>query len=317
MVKIAVLDDYQNVALKAADWSVLPAEAQVTTFNDHVADPAKLIERLRDFEIVCVMRERTPLPRAIIEALPKLKLIVTTGLRNFSIDVKAAQERGVIVCGTTGVGHPTAELTWALILGLMRHIHTDHQAMREGGWQTRLGRGLKGRTLGLVGLGNLGGRVARIGVAFGMQVLAWSENLSNGRAGEVGAQHVGKEELLAKSDVVSIHLVLSQRSRGLIGAKDLALMKNDAYLVNTSRGPIVDEKALVEALQSGRIGGAGLDVYDVEPLPKDHPFRRLPNVLLTPHVGYVTDDNYAVFYRETVEDVKAFLDGKPLRVIAP
>lgn len=315
MTRIAVLDDYQNVAQKMADWSVLPKSAQVTVFNDHIADTGKLVERLRDFEIVCVMRERTPLPRAVIDNLPKLKLIVTTGMRNFSIDVKAAHERGVMVCGTTGVGHPTAELTWALILGLMRHIHTDAQAMREGGWQTRVGRGLKGRTLGLIGLGNLGGRVARIGVAFGMNVLAWSQNLTHGRAGEVGAQFASKEEVLRQSDVVSIHLVLSERSRGLIGASDLALMKRDAYLVNTSRGPIVDEAALVEALQHNRIGGAGLDVYNVEPLPKDHPLRRLPNVLLTPHVGYVTDDNYAVFYREVVEDLKGFLEGKPVRVL--
>jgi len=317
MVKIAVLDDYQNVALKAADWSVLPKDAQVTVFDDHVADSAKLVERLRDFDIVCAMRERTPLPRAVIEALPKLKLIVTTGMRNASIDVKAAHARGVPVCGTTGVGHPTAELTWALILGLARHIPLDAQAMREGGWQTRIGYGLKRRTLGLIGLGNLGGRVARIGVAFGMNVLAWSENLTRGRAGEVGAQYVSKEELLRQSDIVSIHMVLSDRSRGLIGREELALMKRDAYLINTSRGPIVDEAALIEALQAGRIGGAGLDVYNVEPLPSNHPLRSLPNVLLTPHVGYVTDDNYAVFYRETVEDVKAFLDGKPMRVIEP
>ncbi|MGE0152256.1 MAG: D-2-hydroxyacid dehydrogenase family protein [Reyranellaceae bacterium] len=317
MVKVAVLDDYQNVALKMADWSVLPKDARVTVFNDHVADRAKVIERLRDFDVLCVMRERTPLPRAIIEALPKLKLIVTTGMRNFSIDMKAAQERGVAVCGTGGVGHPTAELTWALILGFMRNIHVDGQAMREGGWQTRLGRGLKGRTLGLVGLGNLGGRVARIGVAFGMNVLAWSQNLTHGRAGEVGAQFSGKEELLRQSDIVSIHLVLSDRSRGLIGRQELALMKQDAVLVNTSRGPIVDEPALIDALQNRRIGGAALDVYDVEPLPRDHPFRHMPNVLLTPHVGYVTDDNYAVLYRETVEDVKAFLEGKPVRVLQP
>jgi phosphoglycerate dehydrogenase-like enzyme len=221
------------------------------------------------------------------------------------------------VCGTGGVGHPTAELTWALILGWMRNIHYDSPGMREGAWQTKVGYGLKGRTLGLIGLGNLGGRVARIGVAFGMNVLAWSQNLTHGRAGEVGAQFATKEKVLSESDIISIHLVLSDRSRGLIGAPEFALMKPTALLVNTSRGPIVDEAAMLDALQNKRIGGAALDVYHTEPLPKDHRLRRLPNVLLTPHVGYVTDDNYAVFYRETMEDVKGFLEGKPVRVLQP
>jgi phosphoglycerate dehydrogenase-like enzyme len=300
MTRIAVLDDYQNVALTSADWSGLPKDAQITVFNDQIADKGRLVERLKDFDIVCVMRERTPLPRAVLEGLPKLKLIVTTGMRNFSIDTKYAAERGIMVCGTGGVGHPTAELTWALILGWMRNIHYDSPGMREGAWQTKVGYGLKGRTLGLVGLGNLGGRVARIGVAFGMNVLAWSQNLTHGRAGEVGAQFATKEKVLSESDIISIHLVLSDRSRGLIGAPEFALMKPTALLVNTSRGPIVDEAAMLDALQNKRIGGAALDVYHTEPLPKDHRLRRLPNVLLTPHVGYVTDDNYAVFYRETM-----------------
>lgn len=317
MARIAVLNDYQNVALKAADWSVLPKEAQVTVFNDHIADEARLVERLRDFEIVCIMRERTPLPRSLIEKLPKLKLIVTTGMRNFSIDMKAAHERGIMVCGTGGVGHPTAELTWGLILSLARHIHSDSQGVREGRWQTTVGRGLKNRVLGLVGLGNLGGRVARIGVAFGMQVIAWSENLTAGRANEVGARLVTKEDLMREADFISIHMVLSQRSRGLIGAKELALMKPTSYLINTSRGPIVDEAALIDVLQKKKIAGAGVDVFEFEPPASDHPLRHLPNALVTPHVGYVTDDNYAVFYREVVEDLKAWFDGKPIRVLEP
>lgn len=317
MAKIAVLDDYQDVARRATDWSVLPKGADVTFFHDHIADHAKLIGRLRDFDVVCVMRERTPLPRNVIEALPKLKLIVTTGMRNFSVDTRAAAERGITVCGTGGVGHPTAELTWALILGLARHLHTDSRAMREGGWQTKVGRGLKNRVLGLVGLGGLGGRVARIGNAFGMQVIAWSQNLTQGRASEVGARLVAKDDLLREADFVSIHLVLSERTRGLIGKRELGLMQPTAYLINTSRGPIVDEAALVEALEAGRIAGAGLDVYATEPLPKDHRLRSLPNAFLTPHVGYVTDDNYAVFYREVVEDVKGWLEGKPVRVLQP
>ena len=222
-----------------------------------------------------------------------------------------------MVCGTNGVGHPTAELTWALILGLMRNIGSESAAMRQGKWQTTVGRSLKGSTLGVIGLGKLGGQVARIAGAFGMEVIAWSENLTARRAAEVGARLVDKETLLREADVVTIHLVLSARSRGLIGKAELALMKRDAYIVNTSRGPIIDEAALIEALKAGRIGGAGLDVYAVEPLPADHVLRSLPNVLLTPHLGYVTDDTYAVFYRETAESVKAWLDGKPVRVIEP
>jgi len=317
MVRIAVLDDYQNVALKSADWSVLPANAEVRVFNDHVADQAMLIERLRDFEVVCAMRERTPLTGDIIAALPKLKLIVTTGLRNASIDVKAAGARGVMVCGTNGVGHPTAELTWALILGLMRHIGSESATMRQGRWQSTVGRSVKGKVLGVIGLGKLGAQVARIGGAFGMEVIAWSENLTARRAAEVGARLVDKETLLREADVVTIHLVLSGRSRGLISGTEFGLMKPDACIVNTSRGPIIDEAALVETLKAGRIGGAGLDVYDVEPLPANHALRGLPNVLLTPHLGYVTDDTYAVFYRETVGAVKAWLDGVPVRVIEP
>ncbi len=317
MTRIAVLDDFQGVALKAADWSVLPAEAKVTVFNDHIADQTKLIERLRDFEVVCVMRERTPLNRQTIEALPKLKLIVTPGMRNASIDIKAASERGVMVCGTASLGHPTAELTWGLILSLMRHIHTESQAMRQGKWQTTVGGSLKGKVLGMVGLGNLGSQVARIGAAFGMQVIGWSENLTARRAAEVGARLVTKQDLLREADIVTIHLVLSPRTRDLIGAAELALMKPTAYLVNTSRGPIVNEAALIAALEKKQIAGAGLDVYDVEPVPADHKFRTLPNLLATPHLGYVTDDTYNVFYREIVEDVKAWLDGKPVRVLQP
>lgn len=317
MVKIAVLDDYQNVALRSADWSVLSKDAQVTVFNDHVADRTKLIERLSDFDVVCAMRERTPLSGDIIAALPKLKLIVTTGMRNASIDVKSAQARGVTVCGTGGVGHPTAELTWGLILALSRNIASEAAAMRQGGWQTTIGKSLKGSKLGVIGLGKLGAQVARIGLAFGMEVIAWSENLTARRAAEVGARLVDKQTLLSEADFVTIHLVLSARSRGLIGAADLAQMKKTAFLVNTSRGPIIDEAALIAALKVGTIAGVGLDVYDVEPLPAGHTLRGLPNAVLTPHLGYVTDDTYAVFYGETVEAVRAWLDGSPVRVIEP
>ena len=315
MVRIAVLDDYQNVALQMADWTVLGKDAEIVVFNDHVADPAQSIERLRDFDVVCLMRERTPMPRSTLEALPKLKLLVTTAMRNASVDLAAAAERGITVCGTGGVGHPTAELTWGLILALMRSIPFESQAMRDGGWQTTLGRSLKGKTLGLIGLGTLGGQVARIGVAFGMEVLAWSQNLTARRAAEVGARLAPLDELLIQADVVSIHVVLSGRTRGLLGAPELARMKPTAYLVNTSRGPIVDETALIDALENRRIAGAGIDVYGTEPLPATHRLRRLPNALLTPHLGYVTDDTYAVFYRDTVEDIRAWLDGKPIRVI--
>jgi phosphoglycerate dehydrogenase-like enzyme len=317
MPRIAVLDDYQDVALRVADWKSLPAECEVTVFRDHLADLDALASRLAPFEIVVVMRERTPFPHALLERLPALRLLVTTGMRNSSIDVKAAADRNVLVCGTAGLPYPTAELAWGLILSLFRQIPMEDRATREGKWQTTLGLGLNGKTLGVLGLGTLGARVARVGRAFEMEVLAWSQNLTAERAAEVGATLVPKDELLTRADVVSIHLVLGERTRGLLGARELGLMKKTAFLVNTSRGPIVDETALVEMLHSGRIAGAGIDVYGEEPLPMNHPLRRAPNTILTPHLGYVTEETYRVFYGGAVEDIAAWMKGEPIRVLKP
>src|SRR5215813_10866005 len=315
MARVAILDDYQNVARRMADWASLPAGTEVVVFPDHLSGTDAVAKRLADFDAVVAMRERTPFPHALLERLPKLKLLVTTGMRNASIDVAAAVERGITVCGTSGLPYPTAELTWGLILALARHIPTEDRATREGRWQVSCGLGLNGKTLGVIGLGGLGSRVAKIGSAFEMEVIAWSQNLTAARAAEVGAKLVTKDELLSRSDVVSIHLVLGDRSRGLLGAAELARMKRTSYLINTSRGPIVDEAALVVALRQGTIAGAGLDVFDDEPLPLDHPLRSLPNTVLTPHLGYVTRETYLSFYGQMVEDIRAFLDGRPLRVI--
>jgi phosphoglycerate dehydrogenase-like enzyme len=314
--RCAILDDYQKVALKLADWSAVAQDLDIEVFSAPMADQRRTVEALRDAEIVCLMRERTPFPRAVIEALPKLKLIVTTGMRNAAIDVAAAQERGVVVCGTSTAHHPTAELAFGLMLDLARKISFEDGQLRMGvPWQTTIGVDLVGKTLGVLGLGKLGSRVARYAQAFEMSVLAWSQNLTEARCQELGVGYAGKEELLRRSDFVSIHLVLSARTRGLIGAAELALMKPTAFLINTSRGPIVDENALIEALQDRRIAGAGIDVYDVEPLSVAHPLRGLPNAVLTPHLGYVTEDNYRILYRETVEDIRAWLDGKPIRLL--
>jgi phosphoglycerate dehydrogenase-like enzyme len=317
MTRVAILDDYQNVALEMADWSRLPGEVELVVFNDHLADMAEVAARLRDFEIVCAMRERTPFPRQLIERLPKLKLLITSGARNASIDVKAAAEHGVTVSGTGSVGHATAELTWGLILALLRHIPQEYRSVTEGGWMSTVGNDLGGKTLGLIGLGRLGARVAAVGKAFDVRIVAWSQNLTPERAAGAGAERVELDELLAQSDIVSIHLVLSQRTRGLLGRAELAKMKPTAILVNTSRGPIVDEEALVEALSSGQLRAAGVDVFGEEPLPREHPLRRLPNALLTPHIGYVTEESYRRFYGDMVENIQAFLDGKPIRVIVP
>jgi len=317
MARVALLDDYQGVALRMADWKSLPAGTEVVAFPDHLADEGALAARLADFEVIMAMRERTPFTRSLLERLPKLRLLITAGMRNASIDMKAAADRGVTVCGTAGLPYPTAELAWGLILGLMRRIPSEDRATREGHWQVSLGLGLNGKTLGVLGLGTLGSRVARVGRAFEMDVLAWSANLTGERAAEVGAMLVPKDELLARSDIVSIHLVLGDRTRGLIGARELGLMKRSAYLVNTSRGPIVDEAALVRALREGTIAGAGLDVFDTEPLPKDHPFRSLPNTVIAPHLGYVTEETYRIFYGHALEDVQAYLRGEPVRVLRP
>jgi len=317
VARVALLDDYQGVALSMADWKSLPTATEVVVFKDHLADEDALAARLADFDIIMALRERTLFPRTLLERLPKLKLLITAGMRNASIDMKAAAERGVLVCGTSGLPYPTAELAWGLILSLVRRIPAEDRATREGRWQTNLGLGLNGKTLGVLGLGTLGSRVARVGRALEMKVLAWSQNLTAERAAAEDAMLVAKDDLLARSDFVSIHLVLSERTRGLVGARELGLMKRSAYLVNTSRGPIVDEAALIRALGDGTIAGAGLDVFDEEPLPRDHPFRRLPNIVITPHLGYVTEETYRIFYGQAVEDIKAYLDGTPLRVLRP
>jgi phosphoglycerate dehydrogenase-like enzyme len=310
-VKIAVLDDYQRVAHRFADWSRL-GEHEVTFFHEPLEDPAAA---LAEFEIVCAMRERTAFPAELFDRLPNLRLLVTTGMGNAAVDMDAAAAHGVTVCGTEVPSGSTAELTWALLLALVRHVPQEDAGMREGGWQATVGLDLTGRTLGILGLGRLGSIVARYGAAFGMNLVAWSENLTSGRAAECGAALVTRDELLSTADVVTIHLVLSRRTRGLLGARELALMKPTAYLVNTSRGPIVDEAALLDALDSGRLAGAAIDVYDREPLPADHPLRRAPNTVLTPHLGYVTQDTFSVFYGQTLEDVEAWLAGEPIRVI--
>ena len=315
MIRIAILDDYQKVARRMAPWDRLPADVQVEFFADHLDDPDAVVERLRDFDIVGCMRERTPLPRAVIERLPKLKMIATTGMRNAAIDMKATAELGILISGSHGTPHGTVELTWGLLLALVRQIPREEAATRAGSWQTTVGFELAGCTLGIAGLGRIGSQVAKVGVAFGMRVIAWSQNLTAARAAESGATLVNKDQLLAEADVLTLHLVLSQRTRGLIGASELAAMKAGAYLVNTSRGPLIDTPALIAALERGRLAGAAVDVYDIEPLPPDAPLRRAPNLLLTPHLGYVTDQNYRVFYGETFENIEAYLAGKPMRVI--
>jgi phosphoglycerate dehydrogenase-like enzyme len=309
-IKIAVLDDYQGVALKMADWSAVAARSQLDIYDDHLADADAVVTRLLPYDVVCVMRERTPLRRAVIERLPNLKLIASTGPRNASIDLEAAAARGIQVAHTGYFGSPTLELTWALILASARHIVAESDAVRGGGWQHTIGDDLAGKTLGLIGLGNLGAQVAKIGLAFGMQVIAWSQNLSSEKAGLAGATLVSKEQLLRRSDIVSIHLVLSERTRGLIGAGELALMKPTARLVNTSRGPIVAEAALIAALNARQIAGAAIDVYDTEPLPPDHPYRKLPHLIATPHIGYVSRALYERFYRDSVSNILAWLDTR-------
>jgi phosphoglycerate dehydrogenase-like enzyme len=318
-VRIAVLDDYQGVALTSADWSPVTHHPRtpctVEVFRDHVSEPDALVERLAPYDAVVVMRERTPLPAAVLAALPLLRLVVTTGRRNPSIDVDAATAAGITVCGTESLATAPAELTWALVLGLARHLVPEATAARDGGWQTTVGRDLSGHTLGLLGLGRIGSQVAAVGRAFGMDVVAWSRTLTPARAEAVGARAVVLDELLATSDVVSVHLPLADGTRGLVGGRELALMRPDALLVNTSRGPIVDEGALLAALARGHLGGVGLDVFDEEPLPTAHPLRTAPRTLLTPHLGYVTRDVYATFFRGVVEDVTAHLDGAPIRLL--
>ena len=307
-MKVAILDDYQNVALRMADWSSVASRAEITVFKDHLVDPEAVIERLMPFDVICVMRERTPLQREIIERLPQLKLIASTAGRNASIDMVAAEECGIRVTGTGYRSTPTIEMTWALILASARNIVLESNSMRHGGWQTSIGRELGGRTLGVLGLGNIGAQVARVGLAFGMKVIAWSQNMTAEVAKAAGATLVAKDELFREADVVTIHLVLSARTRGLVGATELALMKPASWLVNTSRGPIVDEGALIRTLASRAIAGAAIDVFSIEPLPVDHPFRHLDNVLATPHIGYVAEELYRTFYGDTAAAVAAWLD---------
>ena len=315
MKKLAIIDDYEHAALALADWSPLDGAVAITTFHDHVNDEDALAERLEPFHIVCIMRERTPFPRTLLARLSSLEHLVTSGMRNASIDLDAARSLGIAVTGTPILPYPAAEHTWALILALAKRIPADDSAMRAGGWGTALNHGLNGKTLGVVGLGKLGSQVARVGQAFGMRVVAWSPNLTPERCAELGVERLSKEALFASADVVTVHLQLSPRSQGLITGDDLARMKPTAYLVNTSRGPIVDESALIAVLGAGSIAGAGLDVYAMEPLPPDHAFRRLPNTVLTPHQGYVTAENYREFFTTAVGNVRAWLDGRVVNAL--
>jgi phosphoglycerate dehydrogenase-like enzyme len=307
--KVAVLDDYQGVALESADWSVLGDRADIAVFQDHLADPGAMIERLLPFDVVCVMRERTPLPRNVIERLPNLKLIASTGPGNASIDVAAASDHGIAVVHTGYRSDPTIEFTWALILASARSIVTESNSVRSGGWQKTIGTDLGGKTLGVLGLGRIGSQVARVGRAFGMNLIAWSQNLTTQAAEAAGATLVSKEQLFDQADILTIHLVLSSRTRGLVGAAELARMKPAARLINASRGPIVDEQALIGALKTRRIAGAAVDVFDIEPLPPSHPFRSLDNVLATPHIGYVSQGLYKTFYEDTVSNIRKWLDA--------
>jgi len=315
--RCAVLDDYQKVALSCADWSKVTGDVDVTVFDQPFKNADEVRRKLQGFQIIAIMRERTAFLRDTLMALPDLKLLITTGGRNKSIDLAAAAERGITVACTSAFGNPTIGITFGLILELTRRIGFENARMKAGApWQVTLGHDIQGMTLGTIGLGNLGKRAATVAKAFGMKVMAWSQNLTPEKCKEAGVEYATKEELLRNADIVTIHLQLSDRSRGLIGEKDLALMKPTAYLVNTSRGPIVDEKALVAALSAGRLGGAGLDVFDVEPLPVDHPLRKLDNVVLTPHLGYVSAESYKVYYSDIVSNIRNFIDGKPVKLIA-
>jgi D-3-phosphoglycerate dehydrogenase len=318
MLKAAILDDYQNVAMTSADWSPVKRDVELVVHDRPLGSPAQVAAALKDCAVVCLMRERTLFGADVINALPNLKLIVTSGMRNAAIDVAAAAARNIPVCGTESLATPTAELTFGLMLELTRHIGYESARLKAGArWQSTLGIDLRGKTLGIIGLGKLGTQVATIGNAFGMKVIAWSQNLTTERATQHGATLATKEDLLRQSDFVTVHVPLSARSKGLIGAAELALMKPTAFFINTSRGPVADEKAIEAALKAKTIAGAGIDVYEEEPLPPDHPFRKLDNIVITPHLGYVTAENYKRFYGQMVENIRAWLDGKPIRIIAP
>ena len=315
MASIAILDDYQGVALKMADWSGLQRQHPMKVFRQPFASEDAAATALADFEIVCLMRERTPFPASLFARLPKLKLVVTTGMRNASVDVAAATKHGVVICGTPSGGHATAELAFGLIMSIARNIPYETQAMRQGAWQTTVGRDLRGKTLGILGLGKLGSQLAVYAKGFGMNVIAWSQNLTAEKAKAAGAELVTKQDLFSRSDFISIHMVLSERSRSLVGAAELALMKPTAAIINTSRGPIIDGVALLAALRDGRIASAGLDVYDSEPLAADHPLRSEPRAILTPHLGYVTEETYRLFYGGTVSAIEGWLAGTPINQI--
>ena len=315
MRRVAILNDYQGVAREYADWSVIDDRVQTEQFREHIADADALVDALRPFHVIVAMRERTTLSRAVIDQLPNLELVVTTGPYNAAIDGAALRDRGIAYCGTGGALHNTAELTWALILACARQVPREDHNIKTGGWMTTVGSDLFGRTLGMCGLGRLGGLVANVGQAFGMNIIAWSSNLTAERCAEVGATLVTKDELFEQADFITIHLVLSDRSRGLVGNRELRKMKPSAYLINSSRGPIVDEDALAQVLAERRIAGAGLDTFGVEPLPADHAFRKLDNVVTTPHLGYVTEGCYRIFFNDIVEDIAAWLDGKPIRIV--
>ena len=310
-----MLDDYQATAKDLGDWSQLPPGTEVEYFHDHLDNEDQLVERLKDFDMVMGMRERTPFTRSILSRLPKLRLLITTGRRNASFDIEAATELGIPVCGTGGAGEGPTELTWGLIIAMLRHIPEEDQRAREGAWGTTVGVGLRGRTLGLLGLGHIGSLVARVGAAFDMNIIAWSQNLTSERAKECQATLVDKDKLFRDSDIVSVHVQLSGRTRGLVAAHELALMKPTAYLVNISRGPIVDEMALIDVLERKAIAGAALDTFDIEPLPAGHPLFKTPNTLICPHLGYVTEESYRAFYAGVIENIRAFASGEPVRTI--
>ena len=316
-LKVAVLDDYQGVAESLADWSSLPQGTEVQFFQDHIRDEDRLVDRLKGFHVVMGMRERTGFPRSLLERLPELRLLITTGGRNAGFDEKAASELGIVLCGTGGAGEGPTELTWGLILGLARQIPLEDKLTREGNWGTTIGVGLKGKTLGLIGLGHIGSLVARVGKAFDMNLIAWSQNMTANLAASCEATLVDKDTLFRESDVATVHLRLSDRTRGLVGAHELGLMKSTAYLINISRGPIVDEPSLIDVLRRKAIAGAGLDTFDIEPLPKDHPFLKMANTIIAPHQGYVTEISYRAFYAGVVEDINGMASGEPVRVINP
>jgi phosphoglycerate dehydrogenase-like enzyme len=316
-LRCAILDDYQNVALKLADWGKIKDRVEIKVFNEHLGGQDKVIAALRGFQIIVAMRERTGFSKNVIDALPDLKLLVTTGMRNASIDTEAAKARSVTVCGTGTFGNPTSGVAIGLMLELTRRIGFENARLHAGApWQTTIGLDLEGMTLGIVGLGKLGARTATIAKAFGMKTLAWSQNLTAEKCREAGVDYASKDELFRRSDFITIHVVLSGRTRGLIGAAELALMKPSAFLINTSRGPIVDEAALISVLRQHKIAGAGLDVFDVEPLPLDHAYRKMDNVVITPHLGYVSEQNYRRYFADAVDDIQGFLDGKPVRVLS-